>query len=300
MKTRRFFITTALIACLLIVCFFPFRTVIEIPAVMRGAETISLFPPQDGLVRESRLTEGMNVQVGQPLIYFSSPDLEEKLVKTDFELALLNARLAQSSLDAEERSLRLVATEELAAKKVEQHQLHHKLEKLVYRAPVSGRVLDVDAQITAGMWVNRKQQIGLIANRKELEVFGYLKEDALEDIQNGLEGEFIPDSLLIPKSNVSVVKFNPLPIDELGVSILADLHGGPIPVQNLQNSGSKHGVSPVGSWYQVNLKIDSNSIPNAVKGQITRGIVRLNGKPASFAARVAKRVAGILLRELAP
>lgn len=300
MKTRRSFITASFIACLLVAYFFPFRTVIEVPAVMRGAEAISLFPPEDGLVTENRLADGMTVNAGQPLIFFSSPDLEEKLIKTDFELALLKARLAQSSFDTDEKSLRLIAIQELAAKKIQKTQLLNKLKKLVYRAPVSGELLDVDPQITAGIWVNRKQQLGLITNHHNLEVFGYFKEEALEEIQAGWVGEFIPDSLLISRSKVRITTYNPVPVDELAVPILAEPHGGQIPVHSRQDPGSGHKISPVGSWYQIKLETDQNSIPDAVKDQITRGIVRLKGKPQSFAARVARRVAGILLREFAP
>ena len=301
MKSKRKYTSAAIVLGAIALFFFPFKTTIEIPSVLRTADSYALFAPQDAKVIETQLKSGREVVTGEALAVLTSPELEEQASQLKYQVDLSMARLARASSDAEERSLRLIIEQELEAQIGKLRQITDKREALTLRAPIDGVLLDIDPQFTSGIWINSKQQIGLIGAQRDIEITGYVEEASAFYLEDFQLGKFIPNALQIPKLDVRISMISVIPIDTMDELMLADIYGGQIPINSEKEDDRQQGLSPVGSWYKVKFSFgnDSEALP-VFKDQIISGIIRLKGKRQSYAARIGKQIVGVLVREFAP
>lgn len=300
-KSNRSWITFAITSVMVICLVFPFKVTVEISAILKTTDTLALFAPQDAVLIKTNMRSGEFVKTGTPLAIFASAELEEESAQVAIEIKLLKARLARASSQSEELSLMLVFEEELKAKLTKLRQFDNQREDLTLRAPFNGRLLDIDPQITSGVWMNSKQQLGLIGKMQILELSGFVEEALADHINEGETGIFIPDALQFPKTAARISSMSDFPIDELSELLLADINGGRIPLNPQSSNNDSQPKLPVGSWYQVKLNIeDDPAILSLFKGQLVRGIVRIKGARQSYAERIGKQVAGVLIREFAP
>ena len=84
--------------------------------------------------------------------------------------------------------------------------------------------------------------------------------------------------------------------------LLADINGGSVgTVMAKDEQTGAEILKPRLTWYKARLEVaGANRVDHYPDDQIIRGIVHLKGSRQSYAGRIGRHVASVLLRELSP
>ena len=164
------------------------------------------------------------------------------------------------------------------------------MDDLILRAPQSGVVRDLDPMLQVGQWVSSKTLLLRVLAPAQIEIRGYAEEPDLRRIVLGAQGRFLPDDLTRQSFGVVLSGIGTAAVETLDLLSLASTFEGP--VQVVQERADRP-PKPLLSLYAVTLEPKAEV---AVEQEV-RGQVRLDGLSESMAARLARRVIGVLIRE---
>ena len=295
---------TVLLLVLLAVC--PWSRSVNIPAVARIEGVVSLYAPVPARLAGFETVEGKRVRQGEVLFQLVSPDLEDELLRVHAELALVSARLARLAADARDRSLRIVLETRERYLREEQAGLLRQKAALTIAAPRDGTISNLDTRLMAGMWLNSHHRLAVLlpanndphdghASSAGLEIKGLVSEAGFNRIAVGAAGRFVPDDPQLSPFPVILQERQPISAVRLDEPVLAETQGGLVPVH--AESGREE-LKPRGAWFPVRLSpANGAAVDAAVFAHPSRGQVVLDADPESFAARVFRQVASVLIRE---
>ncbi|MDX5362108.1 MAG: biotin/lipoyl-binding protein [Alphaproteobacteria bacterium] len=291
---RRVFLTGGLALGVIAACFVPWSTPVRVPAMLEAVEQARIFPPVPGIVAEVHVRDGDAVQAGDLLYRLSSPALAHDLARETRRLDLTRLRLGSIAADSEDRALRTVLEREEESGEEAVAGLRRQIAALDIRAPVAGRVRDADPEVRPGLAVHPTRRLALIvADGADAahELRGYVPEDARARIAPGDPVVFVPDNRLLPTLRGTVRALADTGVEEVDMPALAVPHGGPLRV-DAQPDGR---LVPRQGLYPVRIALDGGG--DIGSGKAERGIARIDGRAESLAARIARRVAAVLIRE---
>jgi putative peptide zinc metalloprotease protein len=108
-------------------------------------------------------------------------------------------------------------------------------ERLAVRAPFAGTVVEVAEALRPGVWVPGGERLLSVAGTGGLKVDAYADEASLQGLQTGTAGTFVPAVPEERSRRCELTRVDPVQLATLEDAGLADAHGGPIPVQRLQD-----------------------------------------------------------------
>ena len=301
--SRRTFATLGVLFLLVFLAVFPWSRSVNIPAVARIEGVASLYAPVPARLAGFNVVEGEPVTKGEVLFQMISPDLEDELLRVEAERKLVTARLARLAADARDRSLRVVLESRDSYLKEEQAGLLRQKVALTIAAPHDGTVSNLDTRLMTGMWLNPSHRLAVLlpangdrhANAARLEVKGLVSEADFNRIAKRSTGRFMPDDPQLSPFPVILQERQPVSAARLDEPVLADTQGGPVPVHP-ESAG--HELKPRGAWFPVRLSPAGEAqFDAALYSHPARGQVVLDAEAESFAIRVFRRVASVLIRE---
>ena len=288
-KRPRAWITAGVAALCAVGAFVPLSTSVTVPALLAAKRDSTLYPPQPARIDAVLASRGSAVSEGQPLFVLSSPDLEAELRRVRQRAELLALRLARSPAEATDRAEIQVLQSKLAAERAAEVALVRQLSELIVSAPFAGALLDVDPGLVHGAWVNPRTILGRVVARDEAELQGYFEEAAMRRIAPGARGVFMPEEPRLSAIPVTLATVGRTAAEELAVAALAAVHEGTIPVVE----DARHRLVPAVAVYPVTMTPDElHALERPIRGQ-----ARIEGAAESLAARVIRRVVGVLIRE---
>lgn len=280
----------AVVASLVVLAAWPISRTIHVPALLDETRQQAVFASVDGQLKEVLVTEGQMVRAGDVLFLFDNPELPLEIQQAERRIALNEAQLLAGAGDEVERASRVITERQLEQEREALSALMDRQAKLRVTAPFDGVVLDVASSLAPGTWLGRKEFMARIIDRGSLSVHGFIREDALTRLDRNVAGTFIADDLRIPIMKLTDLQVADYAINGLPDRYLAASDGGDIPV--LEGEGEE--LRPKGSWYPVDAIAvsDVQSVDT-----VQPGVISVNSVPESYAARVMRRVAQVLIRE---
>lgn len=286
-RRGRTVVTLAGAAGLVALALVPWSTKVHVPAVAGAAADTALFPRAPGRVAQLSVAPGAEVAAGEPIVVLESPDLDSELRRAAQRIALLERRRDRAAADAGDRSEWAVLGRQLEAEQGRAAALEAQRADLVLRAPVAGVLREVDPGLVAGAWVGVRTPIGRIVGPARTEIRGYVAEADLRRLSPGAVGRFVPEDPMLPPVPVTLAGVGPTAAEEIELLPLAAVYEGPVKVvQDGRRLKAGEAVYPV-----------TFTAGDAAPPSLVRGTVVLEGRPESFAARVARQVVGVLIRE---
>jgi putative peptide zinc metalloprotease protein len=269
--------------------FVPLPTSVTVPVVAGARADAALFAPAPGEILAVEVREGAGVSAGDVLVRLRSADLETRLAQEQLKLDLLRLRLHRIAADAADRSERIVLENQAGAVSRGIEGLMAQRAELVLRAPFAGRVRDLDPALRPGLWVGQRTALLRVVGGDATEFRGYVAEADLRRIQPGAGGRFVPDDLVRPSAAIRVESVAETAAESIDIEALASTHDGPLPVAPTQGKA----LRPLTASYAVVLA------PTGAYdvGQQVRGSAYVDGLAESLAARLARRIVGVLIRE---
>lgn len=293
LRSRRTWLTLALLLGGLAFLIVPQRTVVHVPAILGAAQQADLFAFGPGQLRDMQVRNGQEVAAGETLFVFASPELAAERKKTRARIALLERRLDRRGADQTDRAASQVLLSELQAERDRLAGLDDAEQLLRVTAPFDGRLIDLDPSLRPTLWIGRDTRLARIVRPGEIAARGYLAEADLDRLQPGIRGQFIPDDPSLPAREVTLSTIAGFASAGLELGELAATQGGPIPVAGAPEPGSL--PVPAGSWFQIEASAGAGD-PDLVSQRL-RGQIVFRGRAESWIRRIVQQIATILLRE---
>ncbi|MBC7906661.1 MAG: HlyD family efflux transporter periplasmic adaptor subunit [Rhodospirillaceae bacterium] len=268
----------------------PWKGSVDMPALARASAYSAIFSPQAARLDAIVVKRGDKVEAGAVLAQLSAPDLGNKLIQVQIEVAAQRALLMREAADAKARASVHVLRSQLAAYEREELGLRQAQARLVVRSPMQGTVVDMSPLLRPGLWVNETTPLAYVADRSRPEVIAFLSEEDLRRLQPGARARFIADDPSLASYPCVVTAIADLNVDVLDVPALSSTNNGPIAARK-DGDGR---LTPAKGIYRVDLSFDGDR-PDYEKA--TRGVVVADGQWRSPLGRIVDVVAAVVVRE---
>ncbi|WP_191622942.1 biotin/lipoyl-binding protein [Pseudomonas fluorescens] len=285
---KLFWLGAGLLAALAVLLL-PWRTAVEVPAVLEASRTSALHAPVAARLTALHVQDGQVVSQGQLLLELESPDLDSRqvIVRREIEiLQLLSRRQASRSETAGDAG---ILEQQLAEAVAEYRGLAAQRERLQIRAPQAGVMRDLPPELTPGLWLSPSQTLGRIVE-PGVRLRGYLAEASLWRVAPGSTGRFIADDPARAAIEVRLDTIDATGVSYVELEALTSDHHGPIAVRR----DTQHRAEPVQAQYGVRLSPLSDI---AEVDQPLRGVVVLEGAGESLLGGLWRRLAALGVRE---
>jgi putative peptide zinc metalloprotease protein len=293
-STRRTKWTLGIALGSLVLAVVPWSSKVSVPAILEASEIARVFPQRSGLVEKIFVEPGAHVTAGSVMVQLSSAETDHQIALTKQKIALQRMRLARRASDELDRSNSLVLEQELHALSSALKGLLKERGDLSIVAPHAGTVAEFNSGVHSGRAIHRSELIALIRGSGSSVVRGYIAEDDVRRLGGANSGRFIPDTPGLPTFDVRLNEIAHSGAAHIEMPELTSSHGGAIAVRPHAGEGGRHRLVPVNASYLVTMSVVSD--PTTTASSI-RGVAVLEGEPQSFAGKIFRQVAAVLVRE---
>ena len=287
---KRWLIPASLALICAVASVVPWSTAISIPVVVEPSQLARTYSPRPATITAVHVSQNQIVAAGAPLVSLISDQLEHDIQIAGTEIARLKAQLARLTADDSDRENSVIFARELASHQIKLQGLDKEKAELEIRAPFAGRILELNPALHAGRTISQKEMIALIGADSGFIARGYVSEADLMRLHSGEAGRLIPEQAMRPALQVTIRDISIRGAQAIDVPDLASTNGGRIAVQPDQ----QHKLEPVSAVYAVTLAVEDSA---AIPDQRYRGVAQVHGDAESFAIRVWRQVAKVLIRE---
>jgi putative peptide zinc metalloprotease protein len=265
---------------------------IDAPAVLVPIGDAPLVAGEAARIETIHIRNGQTVAAGAPIATLVAPEIERLIAQHRVTLVRIEAQLGRSAADAEDRSNRTILESEQLAERDALRGLEARRERLVLRAPIAGRIVDLDPDTHAGRWLNGSEVIARIITPGRYDVQAYVAENDAWRIEAGARGRFVPKDAGQSSRRVRLVERAGSATGTIDIPILASTQGGPIAVA--EEPGGR--LKPRHTLYRTRLVAESGG-PQDVVDQIVPGNVVIAARPESVVAQIVRWSGRIYARE---
>lgn len=289
-QPARTLLTGGALLGLLAVLLVPWRSAVEIPAMLEASRVSALHAPLAARIKQLHARNGQAVRSGDLLLELESPDLDSRRQIVRSEIAILQLQLRRQAARSETVADSAILEQNLAEAVAEYRGLAAQRERLQLRAPHDGVVRDLPADLAAGRWLAPQQPLlRVVAQQARLR--GYLAEESLWRIEVGALGRFIASAdPWLAGLPVRLTEVDVTGSAYLDQPALASDQGGPIAVSR----DAQQRPAPEQGQYGVRL-VPQDKLQAPRQPQI--GVVVLQGKSESILGAIWRRVAALGVRE---
>ena len=270
--------TAATAAAMLLVLCVPLRNSVTAPAVLMRERAQGVYAPRPAQVVSVAVRDGQQVKAGEVLALLTSPELDYQLHSAEAEEATLRWQVEQQPFDDQLRDLGPGLRKHQESVAQAAAGFRAQIAQLTLRAPFDGELVDIDAQLRAGVWLKAGERLFDVIGNGGVRGEAYVGESDLARIHDGASVRFTGDlfELTPNRCRVSGVdRINQATLDQLYV---ASLYGGAIPSQRDRDNR----VVPLASTFRVRF---DHCESDAGLSRENRGRAQLRSDAESLAAR---------------
>ncbi|MEY4909250.1 MAG: hypothetical protein RL260_2968 [Pseudomonadota bacterium] len=273
----------------------PLDRVVRLPALLAPTLDVPLYADVAARIDEVLVQEGQAVRSGQLLLRLSAPTLAQERAQAQTRLAAARARLDRMAGTPRDLAQSMVLVREWQMQQRTLQSLDEQQARLEVRAPFDGRVVEVDADLQPGRWVDRHLALGRVVSGDRYDVRAYVPETEVWRLHSGQIGQFIPDDARRDRVSARLSEIGQQAVDSIEMAALSVAYDGPIATRD----ESTHGLRPVQAQYHVRLQPETGGIglPRADHPEQIKGEVRLDAQPQSLLSMAAAQVLRVLARE---
>ncbi len=167
--------------------------------------------------------------------------------------------------------------------------LRQKQAQLTLTASVAGTIVDIPDGIAPDRWINKGQPLAFLVDCRGIRIEGVIPEESLGRIRPGAPSRFYPDIPEYPVLDATLKGVDPTGLKTFNIPYLASIHGGPVPVVQIQNTMVVHQ-----SVYRIALTVSAGT---QMPFGVVPGSLRVRAQPVSMMARLGRRLAVLGVRE---
>ncbi|MEL6374755.1 MAG: hypothetical protein AAFR04_12395 [Pseudomonadota bacterium] len=282
----------AILALIAAPAFVPWRSTVQVPALVAAGETHEVFAPEPAQLTRLAIKDGATVRAGERLMDLRAPELETERAGAYARALTIQQVLARRATGTTFLPKLAVQEEELAQLRARIAGLDARRRKLVVRAPTEGRIAMADDGLAPGLWLAGDAPILYIIKGAGAQVHGYAEERDLGLIKAGADGVLWLEGQPFTGMAIKVRKIHTEAMEVLDDPLLAGGMGGPIAAHQRE-----HTHVPEQAIYKLHLDLVTPSDAAKLPALKTRGYVRIKTRPRSIARRVLDRLINLWRRE---
>jgi putative peptide zinc metalloprotease protein len=288
-STPRSHWTLRIVCLLFLLAVLPLNRSISIPAVLMPAEEAMIYPAEPAQLSRIFVKAGDMVQAGQVLAELQSTDIEQAQKLALLKLQIIEAKLAHIAADRRDLAGSVVLDKERETSLEELKGLQQRSAQLDVRAPISGRLAEVDVNLQPGVWLGRDSFLFHIVAPQGAVVAGLVSERESGRLQIGGAARFVPENGI--GASVKAVLFEEGSPSAEGreLTYLSSTYGGAIAVEQARAGGRAMPVSGV-------LPV-KYSVAGAAPTVAQRGTLTAEAEATSLMAMAFGRLVSVFLRE---
>ncbi|MBT3868090.1 MAG: HlyD family efflux transporter periplasmic adaptor subunit [Gammaproteobacteria bacterium] len=278
----------------------PWQSRVNLPALLQAETRTQLYAPAGAQLQSLALVPGAQVEAGDMLLSFRSPDAEARARLTELEVKNLRWQLAAQGLESGILQRNQVIEQELALAQSELRSVQDELARLQLRAPFAGTVLEVAADIRPGDWIAENEPLLLLADTTTARVTAYIGESDLGRLQAQPSARFYPQNMDEPALAATLLAVDKVNARFLNEPYLASTYGGDIAVRE----DAQGRWVPDTTLYRVTLRVVQDGNSDSTQGaqrllaaQLSRGTLVLEVDAESLLARFWRKLAAVIIRE---
>ena len=279
--------TAGALAAGIAVLFIPWMSAVEVPAVLAAKDEEAIYLPFPTRLATIEVSEGQTVKKGDVLFTGDSSDLLKQHRKAMLDLRLQEIRFRRLHAYEEERQARIIIESDLARAREKVSAIERQLALLVLRAPFDGRVIEIDPEIAAGLWLNQKRPLARLTSAEGTRGMGLVSDIDVMRIKPGAAAVFVPDDAAAAKQEIVISHIAPAGHGQLAEPMLSDRYGGSVP-----SGEDSRGLRTRNGWFEVTFQSATSPAP-----QLIRGVARVAGERISPARLLGRQIARVLVRE---
>lgn len=287
---RNLALTLLVSAIAIILVVTPWRTTIAVPAVLQATDRARIFAPVAARIQSVHVRRDDWVAKGDVLVTLTSPALDSKIVQSRLRIALAQLQVRREASGGQEAENIRVLQRRLAGEQTQLKGLEEQLALLTVRAPIGGRVMDFDASLQPGLWVDAANPLALLIDPHTARLDGFIDERDYGDVAVGASATFYPEDPTAPALTAHVSALADVNSRAVDLAYLASTNGGDIPVE----ADSRGNLIPTRGIYRLSL---TPSVQTPAPAMVQRGTVHIEGAPQSLASQAWNRVWSVLVRE---
>ncbi|WPO97716.1 efflux RND transporter periplasmic adaptor subunit [Pseudomonas sp. HR96] len=290
--TRRRALLLALGTGLIALCLLPLDRHVDVPVMLGWQYETPIQAPENARIEQILVSPGAQVEQGQVLMRFFSPELDSKRDSAQANLTIATERLNRIGGDAEDRAQAIVLVQQQLQAQADLKGLAERAGMLQWRAPKAGVVVDMPANLQVGQWVRPDTTLGRVLEGSAQDASGFAAEKDLPRLQVGARGEFLPDEPSLARRAVTLTGVDPNASEFISPDSLSSRYGGPIGTQ----PDDKGKAVPVQAQHRIHFTVDGAAdgrLPQRIRGQ-----VRVEALPQSLASQVLIHLWQLLMAEL--
>lgn len=289
-EPRRVLPTLGIGALVLLALLVPWRTSVEVPAVLEASQVSEVHTPVGARIRQVLVREGQRVAVGDPLLELESPDLDARLRIAGNEIRAQQLQIARVTANPLTVADAGVLESQLAQQLADYRGLAAQRERLQLRATQEGVVRDLASDLRPGEWLAPERVLLRVAGSGKPKLRGYVEQQALARLSPGDEGRFVAEQPGLASLPVRLVELDAASSAALALPLLASDLGGPLAVRR----DAEQRAVPEHAQYGARLEVLEDAPPPQ---QAVRGMVSLHGRSESILGGFLRRLAALGVRE---
>ncbi len=287
--TPRVLLTGLGLLALLLLVALPWRSSVQVPAMLEAGRVTALHAPVAARVRQVNVVDGQAVEQGALLVELESPDIESRRVIVRREIEVLQLQMRRQGGRSETAADVGILEQRLAEAVAEYRGLQARRERLSLRAPQAGQVRDLLPQLAVGRWVSTREPLARVVEGGT-RLRGYLAEEDLWRVAPGARGRFIADDPMRPAWPVELLEVDANGVAAIDQEALTSDHHGPIAVRRDENRRPE----PVQAQYGARLQLLGE---HGAPSHPIRGVAVLQGRSESLLGTAWRRLAALGIRE---
>ncbi|WP_085584320.1 HlyD family efflux transporter periplasmic adaptor subunit [Thalassospira mesophila] len=265
----------------------PWQGEVSAPAVLTLTYN-TVYAPMAARVENVTVKTGQMVKKGDVIAHLQSPELDERIEVAELKRAELAWENASIGVDALRQNRALVLASQFATQERVLRGQQAQQQRLVLRAPVSGKVVDMNDTINQGAWIGADEPV-LSVVEDGAEVIAYLDELSLPRIEPGASATFYSEDGVMQSIQASVSRIDATGVTNLTEPYMRSQNGGPIETVEQPDKS----FVPGRAIYRVILKNTTGaSVPSAVRGKVI-----ITARPESQFSKLSRRMVSLLQRE---
>ncbi len=281
----------ALVA-LAVLAILPLDRSVSAPAVLSPIGDAPLVSGDPAQIAKIHVRNGDNVAADAPIMTLLSPELDREAALHRVEIARLSAQMDRAMSDAEDMSNRAVLERQLQGARQALAGAEERKAKLVIRAPIAGKVVDIGSDMHVGRWLGGAEIAARIVTPGQYDVQAYAAQDEIWRLENGASAKFVPDDPAQESRAAKLVETANSAAQRIDLPVLASINGGPIAVASNADEKLKP-LSPVSRLRLIAVRDDGGwAAVQAVPGRV---IIDAEGQ--SLLSRATKWAGSIVARE---